>query len=276
MRLYYSQDPNPRVAVAVARYLQAPVLLVAVNPRELQNERSADALGAVDPCTPVPMLIEESRTLWETDAIACRLSSLARSELWPAGDLAPELQTWLSWGRGFNRAASAFHHHFCVRKAREPAASGSLTAAAEAFHRFAGVLEEVLSRRTWLIGNRLTYADFRVATPLPFAAAARLPVWRYPHILRWHERLCRLSAWACPWPDAGASAGAAATRAARISVGERRLEGGRPVAVRDAVVHGAEGRPAARQGDGLDWLQARHPLGGPGGGELLDLEGHEH
>ena len=107
MRLYYSHDPNPRVAVAVARYVAAPVVFVQANPRYLRNERSAAALGADEPCAPVPMLVEESRTLWQTDAIACRLSMLAKSDLWPTDELAPELQSWLSWGRGFTRAADA-------------------------------------------------------------------------------------------------------------------------------------------------------------------------
>jgi glutathione S-transferase len=272
MMLYYSHDPNPRVAVAVARYLEAPVVLVQVSPRNLTNERSADALGAVDPCAPVPMLVEESRTLWETDAIACRLSTLARSDLWPTGDLAPELQTWLSWGRGFARAASVFHRAYCVRNeaAVKPEWRAALEDAAAAFHRFAAVLDEVLERRRFLLGNSLTYADFRVATPLPFAAPARLPIAGYPHMLKWHERLCGLSAWAHPWPDA------AVTRPARASAGGRRVEGGRPIAVRDAIVHAADHSPAVRQGEGLDWLEARGPLGDPGGREILGLEGHEH
>lgn len=263
MRLYYSHDPNPRVAIAVARHLGSPVVFIQVSPRDLQNPRSADALGAVDPCTPVPMLIEESRTLWETDAIVCRLSMLARSDFWPTDERAPELQTWLSWGRGFMRAASAFHFHYAPHPglADDPA-DAQLAQAAAAFHRFAGVLDEVLSRRPWLIGQRLTYADFRVATALPFAAVARLPVRGYPYILKWHERLCGIAAWANPWPEEPRRTGSAS--------GLRRS-----VAMSHAVVDMPDEPAIARESEGLDWFQARHPRAETLGAELFGLPRHK-
>jgi glutathione S-transferase len=272
MRLYYSHDPNPRVAVAVARYLAAPVVFVQANPRYLRNERSAAALGGDEPSAPVPMLVEESRTLWETDAIACRLAMLAKSDLWPTDACAPELQTWLSWGRGLTRAANALHRESQLQET----SSGECDARAApelpttTFHRFAAVLDDVLARRTWLIDNRLTYADFRVATALPFAISARLPVGGYPHILKWHERLCRLSAWARPWPDAEG----------RETLPPRASAGGGPrreaVAVSDAVVDAADELAVARQVDELEWLQARDVRTDPLGGELLGRPGHKH
>ncbi len=81
-----------------------------------------------------------------------------------------------------------------------PAAStGEVEEASAEFHRFAAVLEEFLSNRTWLVGNRLSFADFRVATALPFANASKLPVEGYAHILAWHERLRRIAAWEDPF-----------------------------------------------------------------------------
>jgi glutathione S-transferase len=200
MRLYYARDLDPRVAVAVARYLEAPVAFVGVSQHDPRSER---ALRAINPSTLLlPVLVEEHRTLSETDAIACRLSCLAKSDFWPTGDLAAELQRWLSWStRHFTRAASTFYFEFVIKPARgnDSVDDDAIAAAAGDFHRFACVLDEVLASRRWLVDNRLTYADFRVATALPFAASARLPVRGYPHILRWHERLCRLSAWSKPF-----------------------------------------------------------------------------
>jgi glutathione S-transferase len=51
----------------------------------------------------------------------------------------------------------------------------------------------------WLVGNQLSYADFRVATALPFADASKLPIGRYPRVTAWHERLCGHSAWSNPF-----------------------------------------------------------------------------
>lgn len=199
MRLYYSRNLNPRVAVAVARHLEAPVEFVRASPRNPQKE---DAFRAVNPNTLVPVLVEGERKLWETDAIACRLSLLMNPDFWPAGEHAPELQMWLSWSaHHFTQTAGVFYWEHVVRPMLGLGApnTDALRDATGEFHRFAGILEEALSTRTWLVGNRLSYADFRVATSLPFAEAAQLPLRPYPRIRNWHDRLCRLPAWRDPF-----------------------------------------------------------------------------
>jgi len=199
MKLFYSHNLNPRVAVAAARYLCSPVEFVRASPRNPANEQ---AFRAVNPNTLVPVLVEDDRTLWETDAIVCRLSSIAQSDFWPTDDRAPELQMWISWGtHHFTKAASAFYWEFVVKPMIGDTSvdTQALDEAAGQLHRFAAVLEEVLSNRTWLVGNRLSYADFRVATALPFADASKLPVGGYPRIIAWHDRLCEYSAWSRPF-----------------------------------------------------------------------------
>jgi glutathione S-transferase len=200
MQLYYSENLNPRVAVAVARYLEAPVELVRASPR---NPKHEDAFRAINPNTLVPVLVEKSRTLWETDAIACRLAMLTRPDFWPTGELAPELQMWVSWStHHFTRAASVFYWEYVIKPllgGESAVDTDAIQDATGQFHRFAKVLDDTLSTRSWLVGNRLTYADFRVATALPFATASRLPVDGYPRIIEWHERLSQLPAWSNPF-----------------------------------------------------------------------------
>lgn len=199
MKLYYSRNLNPRVAVAVARHLRAPVEFIPASPR---NPNSEDAFRAINPNTLVPVLVEPHGTLWETDAIACRLSMVAEPDFWPMGDCAPELQMWLSWSaHHFTRSASVFYweHVIKPRLGLGAADDDVVSRGAGEFHRFAAILEDVLSRRTWLVDDRLTYADFRVATALPFAEAAKLPLQGYAKIRDWHERLCQLPAWGRPF-----------------------------------------------------------------------------
>ena len=86
MKLYYSRNLNPRVAVAVARYLKSPIDFIPADPR---NPREEDAFRSINPNTLVPVLVEGSIRIWETDAIACRLSQLANSDFWPDGDDLP-------------------------------------------------------------------------------------------------------------------------------------------------------------------------------------------
>ena len=199
MKLYYSKNLNPRVAVAVARHLHSPVEFIEASPRDPANE---DAFRRINPNALVPVLVEGQRTLWETDAIACRLSMLARSDFWISGESAPEFQMWLSWSaQHFTRAASFYYWEYAIkpRLGFSPASPGEIEEASTEFHRFAGVLDDFLADRTWLVENRLSFADFRVATPLPFAKVSKLPVEGYPHILAWHERLLRIAAWNDPF-----------------------------------------------------------------------------
>ena len=82
MKLYYSQNLNPRVAVAAARYLDAPVEYVRASPRHPEHQA---AFRAINPNTLVPVLVDGAHRLWETDAIACKLSALAGSDFWRTG-----------------------------------------------------------------------------------------------------------------------------------------------------------------------------------------------
>ena len=199
MKLYYSRNLNPRVAVAVARHLRSPVEFICASPRDPANE---DSFRCINPNTLVPVLVEEHATLWETDAIACRLSTLAGSDFWVSDEKAAEFQMWLSWSaHHFTRAAGFFYWEYAMKPlfGFPPASSAEVDNASAEFHRYAAVLEEFLTNRTWLVGNRLSYADFRVATALPFANSSKLPVEGYPHILVWHERLRRMAAWEDPF-----------------------------------------------------------------------------
>jgi glutathione S-transferase len=200
VKLYYSGNLNPRVAVAVARYVEAPVEFIRASPRDPRHE---EAFRAINPNTLVPVLVEGPRTLWETDAIACRLAMLTKPDFWPtAGALAPDLQMWVSWStHHFTRAASVFYWEFVIKPilGQPEVDTHAIQEATRDFHRYAKVLDDVLSTRSWLVGNQLTYADFRVATALPFATKSNLPIERYPRILEWHERLCRLPAWSHPF-----------------------------------------------------------------------------
>jgi glutathione S-transferase len=81
MKLYYSTNLNPRVAVAVARHLQSPVEYVLVNPRHPDHE---EAFRAINPNTLVPVLVEDGCTVWETDAVA-KTAGRSRSRRLHAG-----------------------------------------------------------------------------------------------------------------------------------------------------------------------------------------------
>jgi glutathione S-transferase len=199
MKLYYSQNLNPRVAVAVARHLESPLEFVRVAPRDPAQE---DGFRPINPNTLVPVLVEEGRSLWETDAIACRLAQLAKSEFWRTDARMPEMLMWVSWSnQHFTLPASTHYFERIVRPtfsnvAEDPARMAKDLAA---FCKYAGILNEALATRKWLVDDQLSYADFRTATVLPFAERSGLPLGEYPHIVRWHAQLWELPAWRDPF-----------------------------------------------------------------------------
>ena len=84
MKLYYSHNCGPRVTVAVARHINAPVEFIRANPTDPAQKAFYTPLN---PNRRVPILVEGDRTLWEADAIVCRLCQITGSDFWPSDAL---------------------------------------------------------------------------------------------------------------------------------------------------------------------------------------------
>ena len=202
--LYFSRNPNPRLAVAAARHLKAPVVYEFAAPLA---PGQADKYRHLNPSLRLPILAEAGGSLFEADAIACRLSQLVGSDFWRTGAELPDMIRWVSWSRdNFMHACDMVHFE---RGTKQRYSLGALDEALvarglERFHASAAVLEAQLSGRDWLLASGLSYADFRMAVFLPFNDVARLPLADYPAIAAWHARLMALPAWADPF--AGLSA----------------------------------------------------------------------
>jgi glutathione S-transferase len=67
------------------------------------------------------------------------------------------------------------------------------------FRDHAAVLNTHLEHRRWLLGDAISYADFRVATPLPFAGPAGIPLSDFANVKRWHDQLLEIDAWRDPF-----------------------------------------------------------------------------
>ncbi len=199
MKLYYSKNSNPRLAVAVARYLNSPVEFVAASP---QHPTHKEAFKALNPNALVPVLEENGKTLWEADAIACRLSAIAKSDFWRVGEAQPEMIRWISWAtHHLNRAADPLYFFRVVWPTfmSEAPPQAELDKGLKNFIQHAAILDQYLATRQWLVDERVSYADFRAATFLPFAEKAQIPLSDFPNMLRWHNQLLDLPAWRAPF-----------------------------------------------------------------------------
>jgi glutathione S-transferase len=197
--LYFSRNPNPRLAVAAARYLDAPVVCEFAAPLA---PGQAEKFLPLNPSLRVPILVENGRSLFEADAIACRLSQLVGSEFWRTGVELPDMIRWISWSRdNIMNACDMVHFE---RGTKQRYKLGALDEALvksglERFHETAAILQAHLAKQDWLLASGLSYADFRMAVFLPYNDVARLPLADYPAVAAWHERLMALPAWRHPF-----------------------------------------------------------------------------
>lgn len=200
MRLYFSRNYNPRLAVAAARYVRAPVSYEFAAP--YATGQAAKFL-AMNPNQRVPILVEDDgSTLWEADAIACRLSQLAGSDFWRQGAAQPDMIRWISWGYwNFVRACDMVHYERVTKQRYHhgPIDAAKVTEGLADFARGAAILQAHLAGHDWLLPGDVSYADFRLACVLPGADLAGLPLADYPAVAAWHDRLMTLPAWADPF-----------------------------------------------------------------------------
>jgi len=197
--LYFSRNPNPRLAVAVARYLQAPVSPEYASPFAPEH---AAKFKALNPTQLLPILVEDGHSLWEADAIACRLSMMVGSNFWRMDREMPEMIRWISWAKAnFMMAIDMVHFEYGTKQryGHGPVDLDKVTEGEALFHSSAAILNDHLQNRVHLLDSGLSYADFRMAAYLPFNDVAGLPVTDYPNIERWYEGLLKLPAWANPF-----------------------------------------------------------------------------
>ncbi|QBF30779.1 glutathione S-transferase family protein [Thalassococcus sp. S3] len=199
MKLFFSRNFNPRLAVAVARHLGVEVEFEFAAPLEPSQR---DRFRLLNPNLLLPILIEGDTGLWEADAIACRLSQIAGSDFWRWGQTAPDMIRWISWGRANFVAACDKVHFERVTKRRYglgPTSEDEIANGLEQFATAASLLDGHLERSEWLLTDGLSYADFRMACVLPSADLAGLPLDRYANVSAWHARLWAIDAWREPF-----------------------------------------------------------------------------
>ena len=202
MQLYYFETPNTRKPCAVARHLDAPVDFIHVD--LAKGEHKAPEFLAINPNGKVPALRDGDTHLWESAAIMCYLAQKAGSDLWPSDPARQiDVMRWLQWDTAhFSRHGQTLLFQNYMKQAfgmGEPD-QDAIDEATQFWHQFAGVLNGHLTNRDNLVGDGLTVADFAVASVLPYAEPAKLPLDEYTEINRWHAAMMKLPAWREPFP----------------------------------------------------------------------------
>ncbi|WP_052951543.1 glutathione S-transferase family protein [Devosia soli] len=145
-------------------------------------------------------MVEDGAPLWEADAIALRLSRLAGGDFWPDG-YAVDMMMWVRWSaHHFTNAGAAlvWQNHTAKSFIGDPDPQ-VVEGTTNDFKRFATILDSTLADRDWLVGGKLTYADFCVASALPYAEQGLIPLDIFPHIRARHDRVNDIDAWREPF-----------------------------------------------------------------------------
>ena len=200
MRLHLF-PPSSR-ALAVVALKNHLALECELAPVDLgRGDQLAPGYVALNPNRKVPTLDDDGFVLWESNAILFYLAAKRPERgLWPA-DLREQASVvrWLAWESAHWDAESCGMVVF-EKSSKMVLGLGAPDAAfiargEENFARFAAVLDAQLADRPWVIGDRLTIADFSIGALVPTAVRVGLPIERFPAIGRWYRALSELPAW---------------------------------------------------------------------------------
>jgi glutathione S-transferase len=200
MKLYIFL-PSSRVLaiVALKNYLG---LDCEIEPIDLgRGDQLTPQYLALNPNKKMPTLEDDGFVLWESNAILFYMAGKQRgSGLWPAhlkGQA--DVLRWLTWESAHWDAESwgmvAYEKSSKGVLGLGPPDPAFIARGEQNFARFAGVLNDSLKGKTWLIGDQLTIADFSIGAVVPSAERMELPVKRFPEILRWYHGLAAVPAW---------------------------------------------------------------------------------
>ncbi len=203
MKLYtHPPSPNCIKVMAVANQLGLTLEQVSMDPADCRKPE----YRAINPNQKVPTLQDEDYFLWESNAIMVYLAQKVRGHSLIPGTSRNrvELWRWMSWCMGhFTPTVRTLLHERMVK----PMVLGQATdevavkRAEAAFHPLARILDEHLADKQFVLGPKLSLADFALAANLVYSHMARIPLEPYANLRAWYERIAALPSWQEAIPD---------------------------------------------------------------------------
>jgi glutathione S-transferase len=199
MRLYYHPlSSNSRRALLTAYHLGLNLELVVADLS--RGEHKTPEYLRLNPNGRIPTLVDGGFSLWESHAIMQYLADkVPEQDIYPQDvSSRADVNRWLFWSASHFAPACAVIIRERVSKRilgagapdpREIARGEALLPAA------ALVLDRHLAGRQWIAQDRLTLADFAIASPLMHTSAAQLPVTEFENLQAWFARVQSLDAW---------------------------------------------------------------------------------
>jgi glutathione S-transferase len=214
MKLFFHPfSGNSRRVLLVATHLEVPLERVVVD--LTQGEQRGGPHLARNPNGRVPVLDDDGFVLWESRAIMEYLCDKTPGQTLMPTDARgrADVHRWMSWCTAHMSPANTVlvFERFVKKVAGRGAEDPAEVARGEALYaQAAPILEAQLAGKDWVAQDRLTLADFSLASSFALAVPARIPLDAYPNIRAWLGRVQALDAWqrTTPPPPKPVTAGA--------------------------------------------------------------------
>jgi glutathione S-transferase len=196
----YVFPPSPRAfkVMALANHLGLDWTLRMVD--LIKGDQKTPDYAALNPNMRMPTLKEGDYVLWESNAILQYLAAKKpESGLMPKDERARlDMVRWQFWDLAhWEPACTVFLFEYVIKNvinAGEPD-DAAIAKGTDEFHRVAKVLDGWLAHKRFVLGERLTLADFSLGAVMNYAEMARYPIEPYAEIKRWYAGLQALPAW---------------------------------------------------------------------------------
>ena len=203
MKIYWIKAQAPRRVLALVKHLGIEAEFVEKN--AVAGELRAPEYAKLNPNMKAPTLVDGDLVLWEASAIMAHLCIKSGSDMWPAHAPAEQVEMlrWLSWNDcHWSQVVAPFYFEHIVKSTFGigPPNRESLKAKVPELMRYAKVLDDHLQNRAYVACQRLTIADFQLASMATDWRESEMPLDSFPGIVRWLDGLMRIPAWADPWP----------------------------------------------------------------------------
>lgn len=186
MKLYSNPlSPNCRKVHALVKHLGLQIEVETVD--LMAGAQKQPPFLAINPNGKVPALVDGDRKMWESNAILAYLAGRQDTTAWPKSDDRYEIMKWMSWeschlapaiGKIIGQVI------FAPMRGAQPD-QAVIQQGTEEFRKHAAVANGQLGATPFLVGDKLTIADFAVGVWLSYEQICKLPVSDFPHMLRW-------------------------------------------------------------------------------------------
>ncbi|NGZ85262.1 glutathione S-transferase family protein [Duganella aceris] len=164
-----------------------------------KGDNRTPAFLALNPNGMIPVLVDGDVVLWEASAINLHLAEKFGSDLLPPGAERALTLQWMFWAaEHWRQGPPALFGERIAKVVMGVAQDPRVIADAEAsIRKFAAILDAHLEDRRYVIGNKVSLADFDLAATFTHLTRTHPPYAEFPNVMAWHQRLLdEVPAWA--------------------------------------------------------------------------------